>query len=58
MFKDSDINDTASSRISNIIILYREEIINICKKMNIYDKVKPQILAYFDNLVAEAESII
>ena len=37
-------------------ILYREEVINICKKMKIYEKVKPQILAYFDDFIPEAEN--
>ena len=46
-------NPGLPSQISNITILYREEVINICKKMKIYNKVKPQILAYFDEFVPE-----
>ena len=41
-------NPNLSERLSHMTILYREEVINICKKMKIYNKVKPQILAYFD----------
>ena len=46
-------NPGLPSQISNITILYREEVINICKKMGVYNKVKPQILAYFDDFAQE-----
>ena len=46
-------NPGLAPSISHITILYREEVINICKKMKIYNKVKPQILAYFDEFVPE-----
>ena len=49
-------NPNLSERLSHMTILYREEVINICKKMKIYDKVKPQILAYFDDFIPEAEN--
>lgn len=44
--------------IAHITILYREEVINICKKMKVYNKVKPQILAYFDDFIPEATKVL
>ena len=46
-------NPGLAPSIAHITILYREEVINICKKMKMYDKVKPQILAYFDDMIQE-----
>ena len=49
-------NPNIYQKLSNVTIFYKEEVINICKKMKIYDKVKPQILAYFDDFIPEAEN--
>ena len=46
-------NPGLAPSIAHITILYREEVINICKKMGVYNKVKPQILAYFDDFAPE-----
>ncbi len=49
-------NPNIYQKLSNVTIFYKEEVINICKKMKVYDKVKPQILAYFDDFIPEAEN--
>ena len=50
-------NPMLPTTISHITILYREEVINICKKMKMYEKVKPQILAYFDDSIPEVNIV-
>ena len=51
-------NPGLAPSIAHITILYREEVINICKKMKIYNKVKSQILAYFDDFTAEPNIVL
>ncbi|WP_435309699.1 phage antirepressor N-terminal domain-containing protein [Sebaldella termitidis] len=51
-------NPGLAPSIAHITILYREEVINICKKMGVYNKVKPQILAYFDDFTAEPNIVL
>ena len=46
-------NPNCSPYLNQLTILHKEEVINICKKMKIYNKVKPQILAYFDDFIPE-----
>ena len=50
-------NPGLAPSIAHITILYREEVINICKKMGVYNKVKPQILAYFDDFAPEPDIV-
>ena len=50
-------NPNLTDHITIITILYREEVINICKKMKVYEKVKPQILAYFDDFTPEPNNV-
>ena len=53
MAKFKEENPNLPNALVHMSILYREEVINICKKMKIYNKVKSQILAYFDDFTPE-----
>lgn len=50
-------NPDCSSFINQLTILHKEEVINICKRMGVYNRVKPQILAYFDDFIPEADKV-
>lgn len=50
-------NPMLPTTISNMTILYREEVINICKKMKVYDKIRPHILTYFDDSISETTKV-
>ena len=53
MARFKEENPNLLNTVPNMVILHKEEVINICKKMGVYNKVKPQILAYFDDFAQE-----
>lgn len=57
MAKFKKENPMLPNTIAHMSILYKEEVINICKKMKVYNKVKPQISAYFDDVIQEADKV-
>ena len=46
-------NPNLPERLTHMTILHKEEVINICKSLKVYNFVKPQILAYFDDFTPE-----
>lgn len=53
MTKFKEENPNLPNALVHMSILYREEVINICKSLKVYNFVKPQILAYFDGFTPE-----